>query len=302
MPNQDTVLGKRKRSEPSRIVTDPSVARSFSGDFAMPSYSSYNRSRTSAVSRLGRGRRRRQLRRYKTQRVPRALFTRGTPQGYYEIPTTQLIRIYTNTSTGFFGTDQNTGNAIGAVGYRGIGIASSLSDLVVNLGEGGTSATIIQSWPGFNELQYVFDECKIVSMDFDFWVTSQVPSASNTASLVGGPDLFLAYDPSDAFPPPNQAAVLQYNDIKRVCFDSNQRTSMSIIPKTRVDIATSSDGSTTATTASQLANATYNLTSMPAGMHYGVRGWVTIPTHLNPANLYQINILCRQVRRYKCTK
>jgi len=41
--------------------------------------------------------------------VPRAIRTRGTPDGYYEIPANILLRFYFNTNSGIFVTDQTAG-------------------------------------------------------------------------------------------------------------------------------------------------------------------------------------------------
>ena len=38
---------------------------------------------------------------FKSARVPRAIQTRGTPEGYYDIPYHQMVRLYCNTSSGF---------------------------------------------------------------------------------------------------------------------------------------------------------------------------------------------------------
>lgn len=235
-------------------------------------------------------------------KVPRAIRTRGTPNGYYEIPTQQLIKIYVNTSSGMWNTDQTTGGNAGVTGYNGLGISSSLDNIYVTLGNGTTSATITQAWPGFAGLQGVFDECKIVDMSMDIWVANQVPNAVSATAPIGAPDLFLVYDPNEAIPPASQSEVLQYSSVKRVCFDTSQRTRMKVYPKLRFDLGTSTDGSGTTTTLSGSQNSCYLRADSPAAVHYGVRGWLNIPSASTSAFVYTINILVRQTRRYKVTK
>lgn len=246
--------------------------------------------------------RRRMRRMRRRSNVPRAIATRGTPNGYYEIPVQTLVKIYTNTSTGMYVTNQDTGAFSGLTGYRGIGIASSLDSLYINLGEGTTPVGMTIAWPGFAELQNVFDECKIVDMSFDFWVANQVSVAQAGNAVIAAPDLFLAYDPTDAQPPANQNVVMQYSKLKRVCFDTSQRTSWKIYPKMRYDVATGIDGTATTTTLAGSQNSTYLRMDSPAAAHYGIRGWLNIPTAASTAPVYELNILVRQVRRYKVNK
>ena len=63
---------------------------------------------------------------FKSARVPRAIQTRGTPEGYYDIPYHQMVRLYCNTSSGFWPTNQTSMAPYGGAGYQGIGIAFQL--------------------------------------------------------------------------------------------------------------------------------------------------------------------------------
>lgn len=240
-------------------------------------------------------------RRYTKSKIPRAIQTRGTPDGYYEIPVKALTRIYVNTSTGGWNTNQTTGASIGLTGYQGIGFYSSLDTMSTVLGNGAISATISQAVPGFTELQAVFDEGKICKVMYDVWVTAQVPAATAVAGNFGAPDLFLAVDPNNADPPGGLEAVLQYSNVKRICFDSNQRTRFSFYPKIRTDGGSAETESGTSTTLSLSQSPSYNQMNKPGVVHFGLRGWFAIPTAAN-GYVYQVNILRTEIRRYKVNK
>lgn len=198
-------------------------------------------------------------------------------------------------------TNQTTGALLGVTGYQGCAFWSSLDLMTMSIGNGGVSAQIQNSPPGFAELQAVFDEGKICKVTFDMWVTAQVPDSGGTAGNYGAPDLFLAIDPNNADPPASLDEVLQYSKVKRVCFDSNQRTSLTYYPKIRMDGGTSSADVGSTTTLSLSQNSQYMQMSKPAVAHFGLRGWLAIPTAAN-SRLYQINILRTEVRRYKVNK
>lgn len=240
-------------------------------------------------------------RRYSKRKVPRAIRTRGTPDGYYEIPVKVLTRLYVNTSSGIWDTNQTTGASVGVTGYQGISFWSSLDAMTTSLGNGSISAQVIQTPPGFAELQAVFDEGKICKVMYDCWVTAQVPNADSTAGNYGAPDLFLCYDPNNADPPSSLDQVLQYSDVKRICFDSNQRTRITYVPKIRTDGGSAQVETGSATTLSISQGATYMQMTKPAVAHFGLRGWLAIPTAAN-SRVYQINILKTEIRRYKVNK
>ena len=67
-------------------------------------------------------------------RIPRAISTRGTPDGYYEIPVRTLLKVYGNNGSGFFNTNQGPSSSPSGIGYQGFGLWTSL-DLVTNLVE-----------------------------------------------------------------------------------------------------------------------------------------------------------------------
>ena len=90
-------------------------------------------------------------------RIPRAISTRGTPDGYYEIPVRTLLKVYGNNANGFFQTNQNSSSTPSGVGFQGFGLWTSLDLVTMYLGEGTVSAQIQRSVLGFSEIARVFD-------------------------------------------------------------------------------------------------------------------------------------------------
>lgn len=286
------------------------MKRTYSGagfDFEdMPSQRSFNSSQSSNVYATVPMRRRRQMvssyrRRYKKSKVPRAIKTRGTPLGYYEIPVRTLTRIYVNTSTGMWNTNQTTGGGIGTTGYQGISFSSTLDSFAAYLGNGGFSASVFNTVPGFAGLQGVFDECKIVSESYDFWVSNQTPEAQNNANIIGAPDLFLVEDYNDGTPPASIDEVMQYSKMLRVCFD-NGRYKVTYRPKVRVDMGATADEAAGTTTLSGVESSGYLQCNKPGVVHFGLKGWLAIPTSSIQSYVYELNILRTQIRRYKINK
>ena len=239
-------------------------------------------------------------RRYKSK-IPRAIQTRGTPDGYYEIPVRTLTRIYVNTSSGFWDTNQSTGNSIGATGYQGIAFCSTLDNFVCFIGSGGVSASIFNSVPGFAGMQGVFDECKIVNEMYDIWVANQTPTATSTAAIIGAPDMFLIEDYNDATPPSTIDQVMQYSKMHRVPFD-NRVYKIQYNPKVRVDLGSAADEIGSTTTLAGVQAAGYQQLSKPGTTHFGLKGWIAIPSGSTNSHIYQLNIMRTQIRRYKINK
>ena len=233
--------------------------------------------------------------------MPMALRTRGTPAGYYEIPVRQLIKIYSNTSTGFWDTTQGTGAPIGARGWRGMGISFELDNTYVNLGEGSVSATVAVAVPGFAELQSAFDMCKIADIEVEMWWTNQQDSNS-TATSYGGFDLFVAEDPNNVDCAANIGTIMQYMNVKRMQGDSNRTFKFKIKPHVRSSLGGFADqDSSTSTTLGGCIPSTYVQTTKPAVTHMGYRGWVDIPQSAT-ARTQTLNILVTQTRRYKMSR
>ena len=145
-------------------------------------------------------------------RVPRALLTRGTPDGYYEIPVTVYRRVNWNMSSGLWETNQATGAQIGSTGYQGFGMGTQLDTSQFLLGNGSVSASIQITVPGFAELQSVFDECKIARIDYEIWLSNQANFQNSTAYQT--PNIWVVTDYNGIDPPSSLNSLLQYADVR----------------------------------------------------------------------------------------
>lgn len=230
--------------------------------------------------------------------VPRAIKTRGTPAGYYEIPVTIYRRIYFNMSTGLWVTDPYTGAQSGATGYNGFGMGTQLD--TSNMYLGGSGANINVSVPGFAEMQAVFDEVKIARIDYEFWVSAQ--AADNGATLVQAPNIWVVVDENSNDAPTTLSSILQYSNVRTVKGDINNPTKITVYPKVRLDVASDgAEASTSATTAFQ-ESAKYCSIAKPSAYHFALRGWFESNAALATAYLGYLCIKETQIRRYKVTK
>lgn len=231
--------------------------------------------------------------------IPMAIRTRGTPAGYYELPVRVLFKIYANTSTGLWNTDQSTGASVGLTGYRGFGISSSLDAVRVSLGEGAYSANIDLSVPGFSELQNVFDLCKITDQEVHYWWTTDPREL--TTSAHGYFDMYTVTDPNNVDPPANLGTVMQYSKVHRIPSNAQKIVVQSYKPHIRSVAGSENFETGTSTTVAVSSPSTYIQTAKPAVAHFGVRGWCDIPSQ--PTTCYSyLNILIVQKRRYKIGK
>lgn len=232
--------------------------------------------------------------------VPMAIRTRGTPSGYYELPVRVLFKIYANTSTGLWNTDQSSGAALGLTGYRGFGISSHLDSVRLSLGEGAFAANIDVTVPGFAEIQNVFDLCKISDMEVSYWWTTD-PRELTTQSH-GYFDMYTVTDPNNADPPANLGTILQYSKVNRIPSNAQRIVKQKFSPYIRAVAGTENFDTGTATTVAVAQPSTYIQTNKPAVAHLGVRGWVDIPPNAQTACVTYLNILVTQNRRYKIGK
>ena len=230
-------------------------------------------------------------------RVPRAISTRGTPDGYYEIPVRQLFRVYCNTSTGFWNTNQANSAPIGATGYNGLAIYHTLDNTYINLGNGSISATITQSVPDFSSAQNLFDLCKISDLSIDCWYTNQSRELGSGIDAYGSMESFFAEDVNDAVPPDAINRVLDKKKVLRTMPADGKTYKMTIKPHMVLDGA-AHDGNGTATTSSISSASTYVRCDRPAVSHYGLKAYCATPS---AATAYTciLNILVTQTRRYK---
>lgn len=242
----------------------------------------------------------RKVRRYAKKRsVPRALLTRGTPKGYYEIPVTVYRKLYYNMSTGVWPTTQTTGAQTGLTGYQGFALGTDLSTSKMWLGNGAFSASINVTVPGFAELQACFDECKIHRIDYEFWFQNQgADTALGSSTLQQSANMFIVEDPNNLDPPASLGTILQYAKVHRVVGDLTRPKKITLYPKIRLDAGSASDETGTTTTLAVTAPATYCQSAKPAVEHFGLRGWFDTCSVLNGQFGY-IGIKETQYRRYK---
>lgn len=239
---------------------------------------------------------------YPVTKIPRAIRTRGTPEGYYEIPVTIYRKVYFNMSTGVWPTNQSTGAQIGVTGYSGFGIANQLDNSHMFFGNGVISATDSIAVPGFTgQLAACFDTCKIVRIDYKIWYQGQA-EVFGGGSAKQAPNLFIVMDPNNVDPPASLDEVMQYRKVYTVAGDINRPTKFSVYPSIRLDSSASPDANGTNESRGITAPSTYIQTALPSTFHYGLRGWAdTLSSAVSPTIGY-IHIQERQIRRYKVTR
>lgn len=233
--------------------------------------------------------------------VPRAIAHRGTPRGYYEIPVSLFRKVYWNMSTGMWATDQTSGAPVGSTGYNGVSMTTALDTSYMSLGNSGAfSANNNISIPGFAELQAVFDQCKVVRIDYEFWFSN--PSMTQSAGAFDAPELWLVKDYDNADPPASMNEVLQYQKPIRILGNANNGTyKVSIYPKVRTSLGSALDEAGTTTTLAGVASGGYEDAQKPGAQHFGLRGWF-VTNSSQGATLGYLHIKETQVRRYKITK
>lgn len=233
-------------------------------------------------------------------RVPRAIATRGTPQGYYEIPVSVFRKVYWNMSTGLWETAQSTGTPGGVTGYNGFSFYTALDGSYMALGNGSFSAQNNINVPGFTEMQAVFDQCKVVRIDYEFWFSNQSHEVGTAAH--DNPELFIVKDFDSADPPGSLAEVLQYQKVARVLGNANNGVyKVSIYPKVRTSVGASADEAGTSTTLAGVESSGYQDCQKPGCFHFGLRGWFNTNSSQG-ATLGYLHVMERQIRRYKITK
>lgn len=228
-------------------------------------------------------------------RVPRAIRTRGTPDGYYEIPTNVLLRFYFNTSTGVWDTNQANGAALGTTGYPGVGFRFTHGEIYAHFGDSGViNRTAGYAIPFATELGTVFDECKTPKIHMEMWLANQTPGGHTTTGY--DPEFWLVEDRNDAFPPGSDA-IQQYAKCIRVLPDKVAK--MTLSPAAVLD--QSADAGTGGTTAAAMSSTGYMRTGSFASL-YGAKMFYWIPN--TGANTYvgYLNIKFTIVRRYKRTR
>lgn len=226
-------------------------------------------------------------------RVPRAIQTRGTPDGYYEIPSNILIRLYFNNTTGVWPTDQTNNQPSGLVGYEGVSFSFTFKEIIIHFGNNGsisTSSTIVL--PNQGDIGGVFDQYKHVRTEMEFWLSNQSSNYHTTSAA--NPEFWVAYDPNDALPP-SSTQIQSYNRSTRVLTD--RPTRVTHYPKVILDAATDA-GIGTTTAGGPIVN-TYMKTGT-TDRHVGTKMYYWIPKDPDGNSFAgYINIKFRIVRRFK---
>ncbi len=235
-------------------------------------------------------------------RVPRAISTRGTPNGYYEIPVRSLLKIYYSSTNGFIPCNQTTG-APTAVGFNGIGIYTQLDTLTCFFGNGGINGQTDVDIAGYPEMARVFDQCKIASMSIDVWFENNLRTNdnSNQNTAYGMSDVYLTQDKDGVTPPASLDEILQYAKVQRMPAWGGKTYKNKCYPYVRDVMGTSGDEFGTNTTVAGSTPSGYINTSKPAVAHLGWKAYMdknSASTNFNGI----INICVTQVRRYKNTK
>lgn len=233
-------------------------------------------------------------------RVPRAIVSRGTPNGYYEIPVTIYHRLYFNSSTGVWPTDPITGVQTGSTGYNGFGLCSDLDVSYINFGNGGVVAQQVDNVPGFAQMAAVFDECKIARIHYEMWVAGTAGELGTT--LKSAPNVFVVVDNNNADSPSNLNEILQYSPVHTVKGDIARTLKLTVYPKVRMSVGAGEQESSTSTTIAMVQSAGYMECAKPAVTHFGVRGYFETTSSLASAQLGYLCIKETQIRRYKVNK
>lgn len=232
-------------------------------------------------------------------RIPRAIATRGTPDGYYEIPVRSLLKIYYSSTSGFIPCNQTTG-APQQVGYNGIGIYTQLDNLTCWFGNGGYSAQTDVTIPGYSEIQRVFDQVKIASMTIDVWFENNLRTNEDT-NKYGMSDVYITQDKDSVTPPGSLDEILQYSKVQRMPGWGGKTYKNKCYPYVREVFASNGDEFSTLTTVGGSAPSGYINTSKPAVAHLGWKAFMDKNSASDNFNGI-INICVTQVRRYKNTK
>lgn len=232
---------------------------------------------------------------FMNRRVPKAIQTRGTPDGYYEIPSNMLIRLYYNSTTGVWPTNQINNQPTGATGYESFSLRWRANDLVIHFGNGGvinTTSTI--SIPGAGELFNVFDEFKQVRTEQEYWLAND-PSNAHTTNASNA-ELWVVEDQNDAFPI-DANTIQQYARSTRVTL--NRPAKCTHYQKVVLDAAIDA-GEGASTAAGPMIN-TYIKGRSNVSL-LGTKCYFWIPTNASATSYVgYINIKIRVVRRYKST-
>jgi len=228
-------------------------------------------------------------------RVPRAIATRGTPNGYTEINYTQMIRLYTNTSTGFWPTDQSTCTSYGGQGYSGLGFAFTPSNTRVTFGNSTTSTTFEDfAITDAAALGEIFDEVKMAKIRVEVWINTQSSNINNVLSNT--PEQWMVVDTNDSTPP-GLTGIQQYANSVRIL--PNKNTTMTFKPYLMADNMADDTGSALASGAMQQQG---YVKSTTGAFHYGMKVWQWMPYEPDSGQVYFTQFRITFTRRFKRQK
>lgn len=228
---------------------------------------------------------------YKQSRVPRAIQTRGTPEGYYDIPYHQMVRLYCNTSSGFWPTDQGSMAPYGGAGYKGIGIAFQPNNTRVTFGNSGSTTSYEDfTISDFTNLQTIFDDVNLAKITVEAWINAQPSDTS--AALSNAPEIWAANDANDCYP--GTSALQEYAKVSRIL--PNRVTKLTFTP-TIVSDNVADDGVGITTSAGQTTTGYVKTGS--GCYHYGVKMWNWLPYEPDTAQVYYLQMRITIVRRFK---
>ena len=293
MSKRDRTVWSQETTDepPSQMPRYSQSQRSYASSYSVPMR--YNRNMAATPYRR---------KRYYKSRVPRAISTRGTPSGYYELPVKVFWKLYVNTATGAWVTDPVTGVQSGAAGYPGMAISFDYSQVYIDLGNNSFAANIAVNIPGVTDLQSVFDLCKIYRVDYEFWWTNGLNQSPTATGAAGAPELWVANDQSGAFPPGSQTTVLQYSDVTRIVSDPSKRVTKITYPRQRVYLGTTTDptGNSGILGGSQVSS--YFETDKPSVRHSGLIGFFNLPQNQTTSQMYYLNCMMTMHRRFRTTR
>lgn len=224
-------------------------------------------------------------------KVPRPIQTRGTPDGYYEIPCTQMIRIRCTTSTGFWNTNQSTLAGVGGTGYKGMALVFKYDGITVNL---GVDNTVIDSFgnttPDIASLQAVFDEVKIAKIKVECWTNVATGTLANSSAFSA--EIWSCVDQNDAFLP--GLNIQEYSKATR--FLPDRVNSVTFTPNMVVN-TTSDNGSGASDTAGLITSGYFKLGQVNS--LFGIKFFNWLPYEPDGADVYYFHMKITQTRRYR---
>jgi len=206
-----------------------------------------------------------------------------------------LIRLYFNSTTGVWPTNQVNNQPTGLTGYEGFAIRYNSDQVIIHFGNGGainTSSTI--AIPAAANLNAVFDSFKQVKVVQEYWMANQTPGVHTT--IAGNPEYWIVEDQNDAFPP-TADSIQQYARSTRVCTDRLTKC----VHYQKVELDAAADAGSGATTAAGPMTNTYMRTGTSSSL-IGTKVYFWIPQNsTSTAYVGYLNIKLTLVRRYKKT-